>query len=89
MTDFLKNISLLKKTLFFSFFISFFVVAIIALFSYYLQSYQLEKQLADHALDVSSLWSKTINPKDVEAVKKTQNESDPHFIAFGFQCIYF
>jgi two-component system, sporulation sensor kinase B len=80
MTDFLKNISLLKKTFFFSFFISFFVVATIALFSYYLQSYQLEKQLADHALDVSSLWSKTINPKDVEAVKKTQNESDPHFM---------
>ena len=79
MTDFLKNISLIKRTLFFAFFISFIVVAIFALFSYFLQSYQLEKQFKGYALDMSSLWSSTINPEDVEVVMATRKESDPHF----------
>ena len=72
MTDFLKNISLIKKTLFFAFFISFIVVAIFALFSYFLQSYQLEKQFKGYALDMSSLWSSTINQEDVEVVMATR-----------------
>ena len=79
MTDLLKNISLIKRTLFFAFFISFIFVAIIALFCYFLQSYQLEKQFKGYALDMSSLWSTAIDPEDVEVVTATQNESDPHF----------
>src|SRR3954470_13675662 len=79
MTDLLKNISLIKRTLYFAFFISFIFVAIIALFCYFLQSYQLEKQFKGYALDMSSLWSTTIDPEDVEVVTATQNESDPRF----------
>lgn len=79
MTDFLRNISLIKKTLFFAFFISCIVVAIFALFSYFLQSYQLEKQFKGYALDMSSLWSLTIDQEDVEVVMATRKESDPHF----------
>ena len=81
MTDSLKNISLIKRTLFFSFFISLSVVVFIALFSYFLQSYQLEKQLKSYAIEVSTLLSSTINPDDVEVVVATQNKRDPHFIS--------
>ncbi len=81
MTNSPKNISLIKRTLFFAFFISLSVVIFIALFSYLWQSYQLEKQLKSYALDVSNLWSPTINPDDVEVVLATQNERDPHFIS--------
>lgn len=79
MTDFSKNISMIKRTLFFAFFISFSFVVIIALFSYFLQSYQLEKQFKGYALDMSSLCSSMINPDDVELVLANDNESNPHY----------
>ena len=78
MTDFIKNISMIKRTLYFAYFISF-IFVIVALLSCFLQSYQLEKQFKGYALDMSSLWSSMINPDDVEFVLATEDESDPHF----------
>jgi len=80
MTDFLKNISLFKKLLILSFFITFMIVAITSAFSYYLQSKQMDKLLSEHAMDVAVLWSTTIESDDVETVLKTKNESHADFI---------
>ncbi|KAA9021695.1 ATP-binding protein [Niallia endozanthoxylica] len=80
MTDFLKNISLFKKLLILSFFITFMIVAITSAFSYYLQSKQMDKLLSEHAMDVAVLWGTTIESDDVETVLKTKNEGHVDFI---------
>ncbi|WP_071394487.1 ATP-binding protein [Bacillus tuaregi] len=80
MKEFLKNISLFKKLLILSFFITFMIVAITSAFSYYLQSKQMEELLSDHAMDVAAIWSTTIHSEDVESVLNTKNERHDDFI---------
>ncbi|WP_394231561.1 ATP-binding protein [Niallia oryzisoli] len=80
MKDFLKNISLFKKLLILSFFITFMIVAITSVFSYFLQSKQMEELLSEHAMDVAALWSTTINSDDVETVLITKNERNADFV---------
>ncbi|WP_338447926.1 HAMP domain-containing sensor histidine kinase [Niallia oryzisoli] len=80
MTDFLKNISLFKKLLILSFFLTFMIVAITSAFSYYLQSKQMEELLSEHAMDAAALWSTTIQSEDVETVLNAKNERNADFI---------
>ncbi|MCQ6277458.1 HAMP domain-containing protein [Bacillus sp. V3B] len=78
MTGYFKNIPLFKKILLLSFLITFMIITITVIFSYYLQSKQMKDLLSDHALDTAAIWATTINYEDVESVIDTKNESDPH-----------
>lgn len=79
MKGFLKNIPLYKKVLHLSFIITFLIVAITAVFSYYLQSENMEELLSQHAMDAAGLWGSTIESEDIEAVLASKNVNDSHF----------
>jgi two-component system, sporulation sensor kinase B len=74
MKDQFRRIPLFRRVLLFSFFITFVVVAISAAISYYLQEKQLENQLADHALDVATLWSSTIDPTRLKYIIELKDD---------------
>ncbi|HYK72913.1 MAG TPA: ATP-binding protein [Pseudoneobacillus sp.] len=72
-----RNLSLYKKILLFSFFITFLVVISTAGISFLYQSNQLKTELTERVVGVASLWSATISQDDVIASQKIRNPDHP------------
>lgn len=75
--DTLKNLPLIKKLLFFSFFSIFIVVVLTAGISFYLQSEQLKDQMIKRVEGLASLWSSTITPADIETAIEFKEVGHP------------
>jgi two-component system, sporulation sensor kinase B len=72
-----KNLSLYKKILFFSFLMTFLVVLSTAGISFIYQSNQLKELLTERVASVASLWSATISQDDVKVSKVTNDPEQP------------
>lgn len=79
MKDQMKNLPLFKKVLLFSFFISLIVVLSTASISFLFQTRQMEDQLTSRVVEMSSLWSETIDIQDVKELKKNKDMIHPSY----------
>ncbi|MFO1444732.1 sensor histidine kinase [Bacillus sp. Bva_UNVM-123] len=79
MKEKIKGLPLFKKLFLFSFFICFIVVIATVGISLLLQVKQMEKQLKFRVVEMASLWSETIDIKDIENVKNDKDRDHPSF----------
>lgn len=77
MKKWIRQLSLYRQVLFFSFFITFVVIFMISSFSYALQTKKEIEQLTDRVEGLSTLWTAVVSPEDVEKVIMTKDPNDP------------
>lgn len=77
MKKWIRQLSLYKQVLFFSFIITFFVVIMVSSISFVLQTNSMKDQLTNRVEGLASLWTTVVSPDDVETTLEVKDPNHP------------